>query len=312
MKMRSRTGRSGSIAMGICGLCLLLGVHAATLPGPTDEWDDAKVVGPGDEGIEHPGDWSRWARHDPSSTAQIDYSAWATFVADFGDGDGGRGALDYLRLTRRGHGFLHAFVTELQALPVSQLSRDEQLAYWMNLHNAQAVLQTTLNFPIKDESARELVLGKPWSTQSLTVEGVRLSLDDIERRILFRHWPDPLVIYGLYLPATGAPRLAPRALVGRDIRAQLEARARLHLRSGHAFELSGSSLDVSALYHWDRALFADDAALIAHLRRYAAPADAQRLATVDTVRASWLNWRLNTFNSGYDVNADRSGGGGAS
>lgn len=257
------------------------------------------------------GDWKRWAVHDPDSTVQVDTSAWTGFVREFSD-NSSRGALDFLHIARRGYGFISQFVFQLQEVPVSRLNRDEQLAYWLNLHNAAAVRQTAVKFPFKDESTRELVLGDAWRADIFTVEDQKLSLEDIERRILFRQWPDARVIYGVYLPASGAPPLSDQPFTGAEVWRQLEARGRAYVNRGPALELAGEELHVSALYYWDKALFADDAALIAHLRKYAEPPLAQKLAGITAVRASWLNWRLNSFNSGYDINQDRSGGGGAS
>lgn len=276
---------------------------AVSIPGQAEEQDL--------EAEAERGDWQRWSRHDPSSKASVDYSAWTRFVRDFSD-NSPRGALDYLYISRRGMGFLNHLVSQLQQVPVSRLARDEQLAYWINLHNAEAVRITALRFPYKDDSTRELVLGEHWRADTLSVEDMPISLEDIERRILFRQWPDPRVIYGLYLPASGAPVLSAVPITGAEVWNQLEQRARTYINAGPALELVRGELHVSALYYWDKALFADDLALIQHLRRYADPGLVQQLAGISSVRASWLNWRLNTFNSGYDTNADRSGGGGSS
>lgn len=253
-------------------------------------------------------DWSQYAAHDPASKIEVDTSAYGELFEKFGD-HGPNAALDYLYLSRRGLATVDSLSQALQKVPVSQLNRDEQLAYWLNLHNIQAIRATTRSYPLRDDSTRQVILSEPWAERSMTVEGKKLSLRDLEARIILRQWPLQEVLYGLYLPASGAPSGPTTAFRGRDVWKQLKARARVFVNGNKSMEFVRDELHVSALYVLAPELFPDDNALINHFRKYANPKLKKKLEGFDKVTATWINWRLNSFNSGYDVGQDRGGGG---
>ena len=253
-------------------------------------------------------DWSAFGKHDQNSTIAVDASAYSGIIEQYGD-HGPQAAIDFLHLSKRGLGALAAYVAALQKVPVSTLNRNEQLAFWLNLHNAQGILQTANEYPLQDDNSKVVILGPAWTEPSLTVEGHTLSLRDIERRILLRQWPDPLVLYGMYLPASGAPPAATEPFRGADVWRRLEERARQFVNHGPSHQFIRDELHVSAFYFLADTLLGEDAAMLAHLRRYAEPDLATRLSGFTSIKANWLNWRLNSFNGGYDVNQDRAGGG---
>ena len=94
--------------------------------------------------------------------------------------------------------------------PLANFDKNEQLAYWLNLHNAVLYEQLAKRYPIsKLKKLRTGGKGKPslWDEKLVTVEGVPLSLNDIQNNILIRHWKSPMVLYGLYHGAIGGPSL---------------------------------------------------------------------------------------------------------
>lgn len=256
-------------------------------------------------------DWPRWAAHDKNSTFVVDHSWWENFMADHTDRHDGIGVLDYVYVSNRGLGGLASYVYALQHVPVSKLSRDEQLAFWLNLHNALAAQTTAQSLDsIAQWSAttRHLVLGKPWREKNVEVEGQSLSLVDIERRILMRQWNDPRVLYGIHLPALGAPALPAKPFTGDSVWKMLENRARAFVNSDQALEFHGDDIHVSSLYFWDDQLFNNEAEVLNHLQHFATAERRAQIAKLDAIKATYLNWRLVTFNSGYDRHQDRQGG----
>lgn len=253
-------------------------------------------------------DWSLFSAHDETSTVEVDASAYDDVFKTFGDRTDSA-ALDYLYLSRRGIGQVSSLSFALQKMPVSKLNRDEQLAYWLNLHNAQAILTTARHYPLHEESTRSVILSEPWSELSMTVEEQRLSLRDIEVRIVLRQWPEQEVLYGFHFPAVGTPPGPTTAFTGKNVRRRLLERAEAYVNGEHAMQFVRDELHVSALYLLSPELFPDDKSVIGHLVRHASPTLQKELKGFDKITALWLNWRLNSFNSGYDVSQDRAGGG---
>lgn len=256
-------------------------------------------------------EWPRWGVHDETNPFSVDHRWWERFMASHSDRRSDHGVIDYVYVANRGLGDLAAYIFALEHVPVSTLPRNEQLAYWLNLHNAHAVQVTALSLTsIADmaETTRHLVLGDPWREKALTVEGERLSLVDIERRIVMRQWKDPRILYGIYLPALGAPGLPVKPFTGTNVWKMLDDRARAFVNSDRAAEFRDKKLHTSALYFWDKWFLPDDRAVLDHLRAFANPALKARLANVQVVTATYLNWRFVSFNSGYDRHQDRQGG----
>lgn len=154
---------------------------------------------------------------------------------------------------------------------IQSLSRNEQLAFWINLHNVAMVEQIANAWPIRQP--REIkVDGVPLDdARFITVEGIKLSPRDIREKIVYRHWKDPMVIYGFWRGEIGGPSLQREAFNADNV-------ARLLARGGADFvnslrgthELSGK-LQVSAIYQEVAPFFFPefDRDLRAHLSRYA-------------------------------------------
>ncbi|WP_203291892.1 DUF547 domain-containing protein [Maricaulis parjimensis] len=189
---------------------------------------------------------------------------------------------------------------DLEALPeqidLASLPRDEQLAYWMNLHNVAVVEQVMLNYPFTYVNRQNAhgTRDDLFEAKILTVAGVPLSLNDIRIRIVYENWDDPRVIYGFFNGAIGGPELARDAFDGNQIWRQLDRNANEFVNSLRGVEVSRSALRVSHIY--DEAapyLFENfEADLRAHLRTYANEETAEQLAGNRPVRADVEEWHI--------------------
>ncbi len=80
------------------------------------------------------------------------------------------------------------------SLDISDLPRNEQLAFWLNLHNVAMLEQIALAWPVREPRAIA-VDGVPLDdAKFITLRGIPVSLRDIREKIVFRHWKDPKVI----------------------------------------------------------------------------------------------------------------------
>ncbi|TAD82237.1 MAG: DUF547 domain-containing protein [Sphingomonadales bacterium] len=154
---------------------------------------------------------------------------------------------------------------------IQSLSRNEQLAYWINLHNVAMVEQIANAWPVRQP--RDIkVDGVPLDeARFITVEGIKLSPRDIREKIVYHNWQDPVVIYGFWRGEIGGPSLQKEAFNADNV-------ARLLVRGAGDFvnSLRGSQeqegrLQVSELYREAAAFFFPDFEkdVRAHLTRYA-------------------------------------------
>lgn len=189
---------------------------------------------------------------------------------------------------------------DIQALP-----RNEQLAYWFNLHNVALVEQIAAVWPIRQP--RDITIdGVPLhEARIITVKGLALSLRDIRERIVYAHWKSPEVIYGFWRGEIGGPAIQRAAFEGPDIAAQLESSAREYANSRRGVEKRGGTLHVSALYREVAPFFFPDFEpdLRAHLARYAEGDVARMVAETRVTNASLYEHDIADMEGGRRANA---------
>ncbi len=247
--------------------------------------------------------WPRWQAHDPQSSETIDHGALSELVARFSrlDGEGVR-RVDYAGLARDGRAELDAYIARLSATPIDGFDRPEQFAFWVNLYNALTLRVVADHWPV--ESIRDIDISPgwfsdgPWDRELVEVEGEALSLNDIEHRILRPIWGDARVHYVVNCAAVGCPNLSAKALTGAGHDRRLDAAARAYVNDPRGVGFVDGRLVVSSIYVWFQEDFGDEAALLAHLRRYAAPELAERLAKAQDIHDHAYDWTVNALESG--------------
>jgi hypothetical protein len=154
---------------------------------------------------------------------------------------------------------------------IQALSRNEQLAYWINLHNVAMVEQLAKAWPVRQP--RELLVdGVPLDdARFITVEGIKLSPRDIREKIVYAHWKDPAVIYGFWRGEIGGPSLQREAFNADNVGRLLVRGAADFVNSLRGTQELGSRLQVSELYKEAAPFYFPnfEADLRAHLTRYA-------------------------------------------
>ena len=173
-------------------------------------------------------------------------------------------------------------------LDIASLPRNEQLAFWTNLHNVAVIEQLALAYPVMSPD-KVSIDGVPLDqAKFITVAGVALSPQDIRTRIVFPHWDDPRVIYGFFRGAIGGPSISRRAYTGRDIARQLVGNAREFVNALRGVDRNGNTLRVSRIYAEARPFYFPDweRDLRAHLANYAEGEVAQLVAAGGPVEAS--------------------------
>jgi len=153
-----------------------------------------------------------------------------------------------------GKQYLLEFQKNLEMLPsrtpLSKFSREQQLAYWLNLYNITVVNQIVAVYPKR--SLKKMIQGRNsiFSEKLLTVAGIPLSLDDIQFTILKQNYDnDPLIIYGLYQGIIGGPDIRPLAYNGDDVYRALEDNAFEFVNSNRGtFIRDEKTFRVSSLY----------------------------------------------------------------
>jgi len=193
---------------------------------------------------------------------------------------------------------------------IQSLPRNEQLAYWFNLHNVALVEKIAAVWPIY--VPRELMVeGVPLDeARFISVEGVALSPRDIREKIVFRHWKSPDVIYGFWRGEIGGPAIQRRAFGGADLPNQLKRVAREFANSRRGVERRGSTLHVAELYSEAAPFFFPDFEkdLRAHLSDHVEGKVAEMLTETSLVKATLREYDIADLDGGRMTNRYYKGG----
>ena len=248
--------------------------------------------------------WPRWETHDPASTQSIDHTLWDKFLKQnlVAPHPSGINRVRYTGVAPEHRKALKAYLKNLQSLPISSYNRAEQKAYWINLYNGLTVDLVLSRLPI--ESIRDvnispgLFVRGPWGAKLVTVEGERLSLDDIEHRILRPIWKDNRVHYAVNCASLGCPNLQPDAFTSANTEALLETGAREYVNHPRGLVINNGKLHVSSIYVWFQEDFGGSAeGLMEHWSKYAKQVLAEALKSYSGGLEHDYDWRLNAAES---------------
>lgn len=203
---------------------------------------------------------------------------------------------------------LDAWIAEAATRRPSEMARPEAFAFWANLYNALTLKVVLERYPvhsIRDIRSTGVPLDPkawlgPWRTRLITVEGKRMSLDDIEHGTMRATFRDPRVHYAVNCASIGCPNLWPRAWQATTLEAELNAAASAYINHPRGVTvLPDGRLRVSSIYYWFREDFGgNDGGIIAHLKRYASPPLSQRLSETSSIAGDTYDWALNNAPAG--------------
>lgn len=243
--------------------------------------------------------WPYWDAHAPASQSTIDHAVWDELVHRYVKPSAdGINRFDYGAVSPADHAQLGRYISALEKTDARKYSRAQQFAYWVNLYNAVTVRLILTRYPVGSITQIDISPGffafGPWDKKLLTAAGQELSLNDIEHRILRPIWGDPRIHYALNCASLGCPNLATRAYTEATMEAMLERAARDYVNHPRGARMTDGKLRVSKIYTWYKQDFGnEDAAVIAHLQKYAAPPLAAMLKDMSRISGSDYNWALN-------------------
>ncbi|MEQ8396463.1 DUF547 domain-containing protein [Thalassobaculum sp.] len=244
-------------------------------------------------GCDTPGP-GRWAGHAPGSDAIVDHRAWQLFLDrhTFIGADGVT-RVAYASIPVVDRELLDDYLAGLQRVPVKRLDRPQQLAFWLNLHNALMV-RVVLDHLIA-RSPDDINLGGsfsrgPWGATLARVEGAGVSLGSIRTVALRPVFQDPRWHYGLCDASLGGPALPRTAFQGESVDRQIEDAAIGYVNHPRAVRVEDGTLLLNAFWRRNLADFGGSAsAALSHIAAYADRELRAELQPGRTVR--WMDDR---------------------
>ncbi|MBI2166943.1 MAG: DUF547 domain-containing protein [Candidatus Omnitrophica bacterium] len=216
------------------------------------------------------------------------------------------GKVDYAAIKKSPAG-LDQFVDKVQAVSARDYEawdRDQKMAFWINAYNASAVKLVVDHYPLKrriglkalafpSESIQQIP--HVWSRKVIEAAGRRLSLDDIENKILRRDFGDPRIHFALVCASLGCPVLRSEAYEAGRLGSQLEDQAEKFLSDPNKFryEKKSDKIHLSPIFKWFKEDFKQRGGVTAFIKNYLPKEIAGALSFRTTVEWLDYDWRLN-------------------
>jgi hypothetical protein len=282
---RSRTRRDMTTRTGVLALFSIYLLFLAVVPSVAGSTADP---------------WAFWEANDPASKVRVDHASWDRFLKKYlvTNDPSGINRVRYASVTQEDRRTLNAYIQNLQQVTATHLSRDEQKAYWINLYNALTIKVVLDHYPV--ESIRDINISPgifsrgPWGAKLLKIQRQKVSLDDIEHRILRPLWMDNRVHYAVNCASLGCPNLQPEAYTAQNTEGLLEKGAREYVNHPRGATVSPERLFLSSIYKWFQTDFGgSEESVVHHLQRYANPELAEKLSNFEGKVSYGYDWRIN-------------------
>ena len=229
-------------------------------------------------------DFSKFVPRQKSKNTQIDYSIWnealENVVVDFGPSlrkrasrpeaivgsrrvkghtspyrlEGSRVTFAFLSKDYREG--LEVYREELQdlaeAVDLTRLTKEQQLVYWLNLHNVAIIEKIANAYPVSDPSRIKIKVNgekvKVDEARFIKVMGENISPKDIREKIVFPNWDNPNVIYGFFRGDIGSPKMPRYAYSISNVKDLLDDNANEFVNSLRGFHEAYDSRKISSIY----------------------------------------------------------------
>lgn len=216
--------------------------------------------------------------------SKVDYSNWdlllKKYVADNGD-------VDYKGFKKDSKA-LNDYVTYLSTqVPTEQWSLNEQLAYFINVYNANTIKLIIENYPTK--SIKDI--SNPWLKNRLNIGHQDYSLADIENGIL-RKMNEPRIHFTINCASISCPKLLNTAYTASNVQELMDRAAREFVNNPIKNKLSKDEVKLSEIFKWYKSDFTGNMTLIEYINQYA------NIKIVPNAKIGYLdyNWNLNDQN----------------
>lgn len=214
------------------------------------------------------------------ATSAPSHSAWNTLLSTNVSLTGG---VNYGAI-KRSEKALDGYLELLADNPVqSSWSRNEQMAYWINLYNASTVKLIVSNYPTK--SIQDLESGKPWDKRWIKSGSKTYTLNEIENSVLRPQFKDARIHFAVNCAAQSCPRLMNKAFTADNLESLLEQNAKWFVNSKFN-NISANKIQISKIFKW----YADDFGnVIDYLNKYS------KVKIEDDAKIDYLeyDWKLN-------------------
>lgn len=164
---------------------------------------------------------------------------------------------------------LQQYLKSLATVKLNTLSKDEQLAFWINIYNAATIDQILRNYPVK--SIMDISGGKVWDQKlPYTFAGKSYTLNEIEKVKLIEELDDARVHFAVNCAAISCPKLLNKAYTADNVESLLNANTSAFLNDTEFNKISPAKAQLSNIFNWYKVDFVKaEGSVAAFVNKYA-------------------------------------------
>lgn len=227
--------------------------------------------------------------------SEVEHAPWHTLLQKYVND---KGMVDYRSWKASASSVkqLDDYIAQLSAAKLTNASKADHLAFWINAYNAVTIKGILREYPtssIRNHTAK-LWGYNIWKNLKIPVDGKLLSLDDIEHKVL-RKTEEPRIHFAIVCASIGCPKLLNAAYEPETIDEQLTKNAREFFADEEKFKWSGKKFQVSPILKWFGEDFGDTTDKQMEAIAPFLPKDAKTIAKSGGLSVSYLgyDWGLN-------------------
>ncbi|MDG1058745.1 MAG: DUF547 domain-containing protein [Flavobacteriaceae bacterium] len=188
------------------------------------------------------------------------HASWNVLLQQYVDADGN---VDY-HSWKKSQTDLDKYIQLLEKTPPANYwDKNDSLAYFINAYNAVTVKLILDNYPLK--SIRDIK--DPWDSKSLNLPNNRLTLNDIEHKVL-RKMDDPRIHFAINCASASCPQLSNEAFRASKVQKQLEETTALFINDTSKNQISKKNIGLSKIFLWFSKDFGSKKERIAFIQKY--------------------------------------------
>ena len=209
------------------------------------------------------------------------HSSWDVLLQKYVDENG---TVNYAQWKKDQEG-LNNYIQLLEKRPpATYWDRNDSLAYFINAYNAVTIKLILKNYPV--ESIRDIK--KPWDSESLNLPNNKLTLNDIEHKVL-RKMGEPRIHFAINCASASCPQLLNKAYRASKIPKQLEDATSSFVNDTLKNQYKENQIDLSRIFLWFSKDFGSKKERIAFIQKYA----KQSFKNSAKIKYKEYDWSLN-------------------
>ncbi len=211
----------------------------------------------------------------------IDHDSWDSLLKKYVDDSGN---VDYKNF-KNDLDPLNKYLEHLAKNPIANSATKEQrLAYYINLYNAGTVQLILENYPI--ESIKDIF--RPWGKDWVMIGDEEYSLGEIEHDML-RKMNEPRIHFAINCASFSCPKLLNEAFTASKMEQQLEEATSNFIKDPTKNKITENLVELSKIFKWYKGDFTEKNSLIDYINKYS----DKEISNDSEIDYLTYDWRLN-------------------